>query len=45
MDVLISGEDVGEGPSYVLMEELIQIVDLEGEDLDEILDNALSMVR
>ncbi|HNR25337.1 MAG TPA: cation diffusion facilitator family transporter [Methanobacteriaceae archaeon] len=45
VDVLISGEDVGEGPSYVLMEELIQIVDLEGEDLDEILDNALSMVR
>lgn len=45
VDVLISGEDVGEGPSYVLMEELIQIVDLEGEDLDEILNNALSMVR
>jgi len=29
----------------VIIEELIQIVDLEGEDLDEILDNALSMVR
>ena len=45
VDVLIAGEDVGEGPSYVLMEELIQKVDVEGDNLEDILNNAYNMVR
>ena len=45
VDVLIAGEDVGEGPSYVLMEELIQKVDVEGDNLEDVLNNAYNMVR